>query len=62
MSIAPIEIIPFKSQYAADFRRLNLEWLEKHFEVEPADAEMLSQPLLIIEQGVHCYWRNVVTK
>lgn len=51
MSIAPIEIIPFESQYAGDFKRLNLEWLEKYFEVEPADAEVLSQPHLIIDQG-----------
>jgi len=51
MSTAPIEIIPFESQYADDFKRLNLEWLEKYFEVEPADAEVLSQPHLIIEQG-----------
>jgi predicted GNAT family acetyltransferase len=49
--IAPIEIIPFESQYASDFKRLNLEWLDKYFEVEPADAEVLSQPHLIIEHG-----------
>ena len=51
MSITGIEIIPFESQYAEDFKRLNLEWLEKYFEVEPADEEVLSQPHLIIEQG-----------
>ena len=51
MANAPIEIVPFESQYAGDFKRLNLEWLDKYFEVEPADAEVLSQPHLIIEQG-----------
>ena len=51
MSIAPIEIIPFESQYAGDFKRLNLEWLEKYFEIETVDAEVLSQPHLIIEHG-----------
>jgi ribosomal protein S18 acetylase RimI-like enzyme len=51
MSIAPIEIIPFENQYADDFKRLNLEWLEKYFEIEPVDAEVLSQPHLIVEQG-----------
>ena len=51
MSIAPIEIIPFENQYADDFQRLNLEWLQKYFEVEPPDVEVLSQPHLIIEKG-----------
>lgn len=51
MPIAPIEIIPFETRYAGDFKRLNLEWLEKYFAVEPADVDVLSQPQLIIEQG-----------
>ena len=51
MQNAPIEIIPFESRYASDFKRLNLEWLEKYFVVEPVDVEVLSQPQLIIEQG-----------
>ena len=51
MPIAAIEIIPFENQYAGDFKRLNLEWLEKYFEIEPVDAEVLSQPHLIVEQG-----------
>lgn len=51
MSFAPIEIIPFESRYASDFKRLNLEWLEKYFEVEPPDVEVLSQPHLIVKRG-----------
>lgn len=51
MPTAPIEIIPFEGRYAGDFKRLNLEWLEKYFEVEAADKEVLSQPHQIIEQG-----------
>ncbi len=51
MAVDPIEIIPFENQYADDFKRLNLEWLEKYFEVEPPDVEVLSQPHLIIEKG-----------
>ncbi|MDP1699338.1 MAG: GNAT family N-acetyltransferase [Aestuariivirga sp.] len=51
MSPAPVEIIPFESRYSGDFKQLNLEWLEKYFEVEAADKEVLSQPHLIIEQG-----------
>lgn len=51
MSNTPLEIVPFEPQYAAEFRRLNLEWLEKYFEVEEADVEVLSQPHLIVERG-----------
>lgn len=39
-----VDIIPFEPRYAADFRRLNVEWLEKYFVVEPVDAEMLADP------------------
>jgi ribosomal protein S18 acetylase RimI-like enzyme len=51
MSFASIEIIPFETRYASDFKRLNLEWLEKYFEVESADTEVLLQPHLIVERG-----------
>ena len=51
MSKPSVEIIPFESQYAGDFKRLNLEWLEKYFKLEADDVEMLSQPHLIVEQG-----------
>lgn len=40
----PVEIIPFEAQYREDFKRLNVAWLEKFFEVEPIDAEVLSDP------------------
>ena len=39
-----LEIIDFSPEYAADFRRLNLEWIEKYFEVEGLDTEQLSDP------------------
>lgn len=39
-----IEIIPFQSQYANDFRDLNLAWLKKYFWVEPHDKEVLGKP------------------
>ena len=51
MKNAAVEIIPFSPQYAGDFKRLNMEWLEKFFEVEPPDLVVLSQPNLIMEQG-----------
>lgn len=47
-----MEIIPFESQYAKDFKDLNIEWLEKYFWVEPHDEEVLGKPeKYIIEPG-----------
>ena len=46
-----VEIIPFEIQYAKDFERLNLEWLEKYFRVEPADRAVLSKPQQIVDDG-----------
>jgi GNAT superfamily N-acetyltransferase len=39
-----IKIVEFDAAYAADFKRLNLIWLERHFQVEPLDLEVLSNP------------------
>ncbi|MHA7055929.1 GNAT family N-acetyltransferase [Aquimarina sp. M1] len=38
-----IAIIPFDPKYAKDFTDLNVEWLEKHFVVEPHDVELLER-------------------
>lgn len=46
-----LEIIPFERRYAADFKRLNIEWLEKYFRVEPIDEELLAQPARILSDG-----------
>jgi len=47
----PVEIIPFERRYARDFKRLNLEWLEKYFRVEPIDEQVLSRPDAILRDG-----------
>lgn len=39
-----VEIIPFSKEYADDFKRLNIEWLEKYFYVEKFDDQVLSKP------------------
>ena len=39
-----ILIINFEMKYAADFKRLNLEWLDKYELTEPADLAMLDNP------------------
>ena len=47
-----VEIIDFEPRYSGDFKRLNVEWLEKYFAVEPIDEHMLSDPAsLIVEPG-----------
>ena len=37
-------IIDFQSEYAEDFKTLNIEWLETFFYVEDYDLEVLSNP------------------
>lgn len=39
-----IRIVDFAPQWRADFARLNLEWLERWFAVEPIDREVLGDP------------------
>ncbi|WP_144669601.1 GNAT family N-acetyltransferase [Dokdonia sp. Hel_I_53] len=39
-----MEIISYNSQYAKDFKKLNIEWLETYFYVEPYDLAVLSDP------------------
>ena len=41
---ARIEIRDFQSGDAAAFERLNLDWIEHYFEVEPKDREVLGRP------------------
>ena len=39
-----VEIIPFHPRHRDDFKRLNVEWLERYFYVEAIDHEVLSDP------------------
>lgn len=39
-----VEILQYQSEYRAEFKRLNVEWLEKHFYVEKIDDDILSNP------------------
>jgi ribosomal protein S18 acetylase RimI-like enzyme len=48
---ATIDIITVEPRYAADFKQLNLEWLERLFRVEPIDVEVLSRPEDIVRAG-----------
>lgn len=47
-----IEIIPFSPAYKEAIKTLNLEWLQKHFRIEPKDELVLSDPQgQIIDKG-----------
>jgi N-acetylglutamate synthase-like GNAT family acetyltransferase len=51
------EIIPFDNQYAKDFYKLNIEWLNTYFYVETFDEEVLSKPkTYIIDKGGYIFF------
>lgn len=55
-----ITIIPFEETYANDFYKLNIEWLQTYFYVEPYDEEILSQAKKnIIDQGGHIFFAKL---
>jgi putative acetyltransferase len=42
----------YKKEYAKDFKRINIEWIEKYFTVEEHDLEQLENPEeYIIDKG-----------
>ena len=47
-----IAVTPMQARHAVDFRRLNLEWIERLFKVEAPDLEVLDDPVgTIIQRG-----------
>ena len=42
--MSEISVVPFQTAYAGDFRRLNLDWIERLFKVEAADRKVLEDP------------------
>jgi hypothetical protein len=40
--IAPI--ITYQAQFQDEFRKLNLEWIRKHFKVEQKDLDQVNNP------------------
>lgn len=49
--LAEVTIVDFAPEYAADFKRLNIEWLERYFYVEEVDNQVLSDPQANILDG-----------
>jgi N-acetylglutamate synthase-like GNAT family acetyltransferase len=49
-----VTILEYAPEYATDFKRLNIEWIEKYFVVEEHDLEQLNNPEeYIISKGGH---------
>jgi ribosomal protein S18 acetylase RimI-like enzyme len=46
-----VEIVPYEASHREHFKRLNIEWLEKHFYVEAIDHEVLGHPEKILAKG-----------
>ena len=42
--MSAICVVPYRPEFAADFRRLNLAWIERLFKVEEADLKVLDDP------------------
>ena len=55
-----VNIIPYNSDLAGYFRQLNLAWVTKYFEVEPADEKMLSNPQqYILDKGGYVFFAQL---
>jgi predicted GNAT family N-acyltransferase len=55
-----IEIIEYRQELGIHFKRLNLEWIEQMFVVEPSDAYVLSNPEeAIINKGGHIFFAKL---
>lgn len=47
-----VRIVPYAANFRADFYRLNAEWLNKYYSIEPIDHAVLSDPEKhMIERG-----------
>jgi N-acetylglutamate synthase-like GNAT family acetyltransferase len=58
-----IKIIPFSVNHKEAIKTLNLEWLQKHFKVEPKDELVLSNPVEeIIDKGGKIYYAQHLDK
>jgi GNAT superfamily N-acetyltransferase len=48
---AVFDIVDYTAEHGADFKRLNVEWLERYFYVEDIDHKVLSDPQTHILDG-----------
>ncbi len=53
---AEVQVLDYAPQHQADFKRLNVEWIEQYFRVEPADLKALDEPeAYILRPGGHIW-------
>ena len=50
-----ISIVPYAPAHAAAFKALNLAWIRKHWEPEPADFSTLDRPNQLLDAGGHIF-------
>lgn len=53
MNSHDITVEPLRPEYRDAFRELNLEWIRKHFVVEPKDVEQTNNPEACVRDGGH---------
>lgn len=55
-----IKVVEYSEQYKADFKKLNLEWIEEYFIVEQSDKFVLENPQeSIIDKGGFIYFAAI---
>ena len=60
MNTIQLEIIAYNETLAVNFKQLNEAWLQKYFEIEPIDAEMLSNPTqYFIDTGGYIFFAKL---
>lgn len=42
--LGDVKIVSYQKKYKKDFKKLNIEWLEKYFTVEPTDKKLINSP------------------
>lgn len=58
-----VEIIEFNENFKSDFARLNYEWIEELFAIEPHDREILDNPVeYIINNGGQIFFAILENK
>ena len=51
---AEVQLLDYTPSCQADFKRLNVEWIEQYFRLEPADLKALDEPeAYILQPGGH---------
>ena len=51
---AEVQLLDYAPHYQADFKRLNVAWIEQYFRLEPADLKALDEPdAYILQPGGH---------